>query len=250
MNRKKQVLFFLLVALVLAALYAWWSTPVQRELAEENPVGEPATRPDVQPEERSAVDVQKVHLDLLKAGKKKYRTSKRDIFNYYQPKPVVKKPKQIVKEPVKPVVKEPPKPAAEVRAQVRRQLARFTFLGFLVKNDERTVFLSKGEELFLVKRTDTFGDKNQFKVREINEEKLIISQDQAEGLIEITLVEEEPLIPSFAPEGAERPGVGKPASGQSDAQGPGGSVPAHEKRRPWFKETQSAPPRKAENETR
>ncbi|NIQ93650.1 MAG: hypothetical protein GWN87_05165 [Desulfuromonadales bacterium] len=80
---------------------------------------------------------------------------------------------------------------------MREALERFTFLGFLDKKSKRTVFLASGEEIFLVKKGDRFGEKGRFAVLDITEEELTIRQGDHPRLISITLVEEAPLVPSF-----------------------------------------------------
>ena len=238
MNRQKQILFILLVILALSGVYAYMTTPEQSQVAVSGSIV--GSRNDVSSGTKAASDNQKVNLELLELGKEKYQGYKRDIFNYYQPKPKPK-PAAVVKVVPKPVVKPVPviKSAPVVTLQVRKQLARFTFLGFLIKDDVRTVFLSKREELFLVKKADFFGEDDQFEVVEITEAQLTIKQQGANGLIEIPLVEKEPLIPSFssaepteqqgAPAAVNRP----PTTVQSRSQ-----VPLQERRKKWFKNSQ------------
>ncbi len=238
MNRQKQILFALIVILGLALLYAWWMSPAQQvappagDVSGQSGNGAPALSPG------SAVDEQRVSLELLASGGKKYRGYKRDIFNYYQPKP---KPQPVVKPPPQPVVE--PKPVPVVTPQVRQQLARFTFLGFLLKENERTVFLSKRDELFLVKKGDSFGDENRFEVVGVSPEKLTIRQSGAGGLIEIRLVEEEPLIPSFSPGELKSVNLPPPVLEPSDPEPapPEQPEPPEDQRRRWFREPPAPP---------
>jgi len=238
MNRQKQILFVLLLVLLLAAFYAYWSSPQQGTVEPGGTIERQDRRNAINAGPKKAVDRQQVNLGLLELSKKKYKGYKRDIFNYYVPKPVAK-PKPVVKpKPIaKPVV--PPKPAPTITPQIRQQLAKFTFLGFLVKSTERTVFLSKRDELFLVKKADYFGEDNQFEVVDVSDEMLTIKQGGANGLIEIKLVEEEPLIPSFSPgevtkDNPKTSAVGRPPTATTSKNG----VPTDERNRQWFKKTQ------------
>ena len=78
---------------------------------------------------------------------------------------------------------------------VRQQLARFTLYGFLIKEEALTVFLSRGDEIFLVHEGDQFGDNKQFTALSISHEKMVINQTNDSRNIEILLVEKEPLVP-------------------------------------------------------
>ena len=238
MKRQKQILFVLVIVLVIALLYSWWSTPRQETIVADNVSGKTESSDSMAANIRTAVDLQKVNLELLKSSRKSYRGYKRDVFNYYVPKPVKVEPKP-VKVESKPVEK-PQQPV--VSQQVRKQLSRFTFLGFLEKDATRTVFLSKTDELFLVKQGDYFGEENQFEVVEINDEKMAIRQAGASGLIEIVLKEEEPLIPSFFPgDEAAAPAPNQTIERSSSASRSGGEVPPSERHRKWFKDAQPTP---------
>lgn len=231
---RKRILYILLTVLVMAMLYAYWASPRQEKIT-----GPDGVMPDqpVGREVKKGVDPKKVALDLLEHEKQEYSGFKRNIFNYYRPRPKQTK-KPIVKPPPEPVKVEPPKPAPIITPRTRQELARFTFLGFLLKNEERTVFLSRQDDLFLVKEGDFFGDDRQFEVVDINSEKLTIKQTGRDGRIEIKLVEEEPLIPSYSPGEIETeravPVVGRPAN----APTPDSGVPAVQRKRQWFKQSQ------------
>ncbi|PLX73343.1 MAG: hypothetical protein C0615_11100, partial [Desulfuromonas sp.] len=161
---------------------------------------------------------------------------KRDIFNFYRPKPKNTKPVVETKPVAKPVVVKPA-PVIDTVAQVRQQLARFTFLGFLLKDNQRTVFLSKRDELFLVKKGDTFGDESRFEVLDISSDKLTIKQQGTTGLIEIKLVEEEPLVPSFSQPDEDVRSTAPTVVNRSTVL-PGAASP-QERRRQWPRSPQS-----------
>jgi hypothetical protein len=81
----------------------------------------------------------------------------------------------------------PPPPISPVRAE----MAKFTFLGFLKKEGRKTIFLSKGNEIILVKKGDKID--NRFEVTNLTDEALTITSTTESGQIVIPLVENSPL---------------------------------------------------------
>ena len=76
---------------------------------------------------------------------------------------------------------------------VQRDMAAFTFLGFLKKGDRKTIFLSSNKEIFLARKGDRLAGK--YDVTNITDEALLITSQDG-GEIIIPLVENKPL---FAP---------------------------------------------------
>ena len=70
-------------------------------------------------------------------------------------------------------------------------MAQFTFLGFLKKDNKKTIFLSSNNEIFLVKKGDTIAGKYQ--VADITDEMITIRSSANGGEIIIPLVENRPL---------------------------------------------------------
>ncbi len=70
-------------------------------------------------------------------------------------------------------------------------MAKFTFLGFLKKDDKKTIFLAKENEILLVKKGDKIA--NNYQVANITDEALTINPISGEGQIVIPLVENMPL---------------------------------------------------------
>jgi hypothetical protein len=86
--------------------------------------------------------------------------------------------------PVQPVVvvsTEPPK----------RELARFTFLGFLKKDNRRTIFLARDKDIILVKKGDTFAGRYQ--AASITEQALTIQVTDTGEEIVIPLIDNQSL---------------------------------------------------------
>jgi len=191
MNRKKLLLCALLLVLLLALFYAFWASPRQERIARS---GSSSPRTTASPA-TSKGDDRVVRLDLLEQSGGEFKGIQRDLFGtLYPPPKVVKRPPPPVVVPPPPPVVRPPTPV-EI---VRRELARFTFMGYLRKQERWTIFLSAGSEIFLVQEGDRFGQNNQFHAVEITPQQLVIEQ-ASQGRIVIPLVEKQPLVPSSLP---------------------------------------------------
>jgi hypothetical protein len=192
MKRQKKVLLSLLSLFLLSLVYAYWMMPEQRRLPAEVVSAPVAKRQNSLPE----TDKTRLRVDLLDKQPSRYKGANRDIFNYAkvktkpEPKPAPK-PAPVVAKPVVPA------PVPVLNQVARQQLARFTFLGFLIKDERRTVFLKRGADLFLVQEGETFGDDNQFTALAISPEEMTINQAGDSRTINILLVEKESLIPSL-----------------------------------------------------
>lgn len=193
MNRKKLLLLLLFVVLLLALLYAYLASPGSRRTAAERSTRAPRIN-SATPETQDRM----VKLELLDRETEPFKGIQRDLFGDLFPPPKVVKPPP---PPPKPVVK-PPMPVQVKRPSpvevVRRDLARFTFMGYLRKQESWTIFLSSDNEIFLVQEGDRFGRNDQFHAVEISPEQLVIEQ-ATQGRIVIPLVEKQPLIPSSLP---------------------------------------------------
>jgi hypothetical protein len=81
-----------------------------------------------------------------------------------------------------------------------KKLADFIFLGFLAQEKEKTIFLSrvKDNEIFVVKKGDVIIKKSatitqNYVVKGITDDNIIISSADATDILEINLTENEPL---------------------------------------------------------
>ena len=162
MSRDKQILIFLVLIWAAALAYNY--------LGESGGVKAPSVaRVDMSGSERVGGElVPTVRLDLLKKERGEYGEIKKDIFTplkIFVPKP----PKVIIKAPVP--VPAPAPTSVPVAPRVPTYLETFTgsvtFVGFMQKDWDKTVFLSKGEEIFLVRVGDTV--EGRVKVVEITD---------------------------------------------------------------------------------
>ena len=197
MNRQKLVLSILLALLVCSLIYSFVRMPRQKTVdrstyqSSQQTVSKPLKL-------ALAEDSAKVRLDLLDRAGGAYRGGGKNIFRG-EFNEEVKKTRIPLPPPPPPPAKviTPPPPAADVPpeqikpTQLQRDMANFTFLGFLKKESRKTIFLSNGKEIFLVKKGDRIAGK--YDVTSLTDEALTITSMLDGGEILIPLVENKPL---------------------------------------------------------
>jgi len=191
MKKQKLLLVILVGIFVLVVAYAFWATPRQQRISGSTQQ-RPATvsqKPSVKTPGTAPAEETRVHLELLTRKNGTAPDFKRNIFRFWQPPP----------PPLPPPPPPPPEPVIEtpVTEEVQRELARFTFLGFLLKDGVKKIFLSANEEIFVVKKGDRFGKDNRFLVTELTPQLLTISQNDDARAITVPLVEQTPLTPDL-----------------------------------------------------
>lgn len=186
MNRQKLILAILLLILALALLYSFWRTPRQQRVAKlkYTPGVVAETVRTVKP---VPLDEERVHLELLDRKTRRFSGFRRNIFRPIFQEEVNSLPPaaRLLASPPPPVV--PPPPPVVEPTLLQRDLAAFTFLGFLKKEQRKTIFLAKGKEIFLVRKGDRIAGK--YEAVEITDEALTISLLEDGGEIVIPLVE-------------------------------------------------------------
>lgn len=220
MNRQHKIFLGLVILLLLAVGYAWYRMPTQQyvsDVANRN-VSHANGR---QQASSSAADTDRLLVELLQRPAQRFLPPGRDLFNFVAPaQPKVKKePPKVKVEPTPVKIAPPPPVETPVQTTTRRALARFTFLGYLLKDQRRTVFLSRGEDLFLVREGENFGDNDEFHAVSITPEKMQIRQENVTGLIEIMLIDKQPLVPNFSNSRNVAPHVATPV-GNSEVHTP------------------------------
>lgn len=144
-------------------------------------------------------DEVRVRLDLLEKGKPNLHVGGKNIFlSLFDvgirkppvPLPPPPPPPEKKVEPP-PVIPSPPVPQIVAPTLLQRDMATFTFLGFLKKENRKTIFLSNGREIFLVKKGDKISGR--YDVTALTDETLTISSTKDGGEIVIPLVENRPL---------------------------------------------------------
>jgi hypothetical protein len=163
MNRKKLLLAVLLLLLAVAVVSAYLRWPRQETVGtlDKAPRGKNSTeqRPAVAPE--PTVDDRFVRLDLLQQEGQRFGCFRRNIFRSITrgTMPGGQPPLMALKPPPPPNVPVVPPPSLPQPPPVQRDMARFTFLGFLRKDATQTIFLSKDNKIVLVKKGDRIEGK-------------------------------------------------------------------------------------------
>jgi len=195
MNRQKLTLFVLLILLVLAIVSSYLRMPRQKTVdtlkftpgqraAEPRPKKPAGTAPD-----QGGGRV--LRLDLLDREETVFKGYRRNIFKpifvdeVKQMKLKAAAIKPVVPPPVQPVKPVPVQPVA-VEAP-KRELTKFTFLGFLQKDNRKTIFLARDKDIFLVKKGESFGGR--FVATAITDQALTIKVNDTGEEIVIPLVE-------------------------------------------------------------
>jgi hypothetical protein len=199
MNRKRVILAALLGVLGLCLVYAYVATP-RLEKAPPRAASQ-RTRPVAKAtgELKAKTTPERINFDFLTAEPQPFPGAKRDIFRFGQKRPVrteVSAP--VVQAPAPPVETLPVMPEAVPLAVVQQSLGKFTFLGFLEKAGEKTVFLSSGGNLFLAKRGESFGADQEFLVADISDNLLRVRHAGRDDLLEIPLIEQQKLSASVS----------------------------------------------------
>lgn len=190
MNRQKLLLFCLLILLALAMVWGYVRMPRQKRVAvlKYAPGGHVQPPPPGDGGRRGA---NSLRLDLLDRQQADFSGYRRNLF-----KPVFVDPvkaarlKQVAIKPRPPQRPLPP----PVEVPPRRELARFTFLGFLQKDNRKTVFLSRDGEIILVRKGDTFAGRYQ--ASSVTDQALTIKVSDTGEEIVIPLVEFASLFPA------------------------------------------------------
>jgi hypothetical protein len=152
------------------------------ETARVVPVGKTPVRPTAALPS-ALEDLPELRLDLLDMPRPPYKGIRKNIFSplkFPVPKPPEEEPGAGSTLGPLPVVK-PPSPLETFKASVR-------FIGFLEKEKDKTVFLTSGEDVFLLKRGDII--EGRFRVAEITDTVLRFSDELSGEAASIVIVSE------------------------------------------------------------
>ena len=194
MNRQRLVLTILLALLSCSLVYAFLRMPRQKTVEKLKYLPGMTAQASRVPQNKSA-DTVKLRLDLLELKQDRNFSGGKNIFygafaeapkKTVIPLPLPPPPPE-KQQPPPPV----PPPAVAEPTPLQREMAKFTFLGFLKKENRKTIFLSNGKEIFLVKKGDKIAGK--YDVTSLTDETLTISSIKDGGEILIPLVENRPL---------------------------------------------------------
>ncbi len=157
MNRKRVILAALLGVLGLCIVYAYVTTPRLEKAPPRTESRRVRTNVKAMKNLKPESAQERINFDFLTVEPQDFTGAKRDIFRFGQRSPVRTEPPVVKIEAPVPIMNVAvlPVPAVVPFAEVQQSLGEFTFLGFLEKSGEKTVFLSSGGNLFLVKRGET-----------------------------------------------------------------------------------------------
>jgi hypothetical protein len=211
MNRQKLALFILLIVLVLAVVWSVLSVPRQKTVTTlkfapgqtqatvKTAVASRATNAAKQSSAPAATgDERTLRLDLLEREQSGFKGYRRNIFKPIftdQIKLMKQKAVAIKPPPIPPAVVPPPKveppPITQAEA-LKKELARFIFLGYVKKGDRKTIFLSKDSEIILVRKGNKFAGR--YEAKSVTDQALTIVEIDSGQEIIIPLIENQPLV--------------------------------------------------------
>ena len=209
MNRQKLALFLLLIGLAGSIAYAFLRSPRQQE--GETPKNRPGTQAPVIRQGKAApakkaLDSGTLNLEALEQDMPGFSGFRRNIFSPLfrdeseqsalklppPPPPPMRLPPPPPPLPASEQAAPPPPPPPPSQRQLdEAELGKLMFLGFLKKDGERTVFLSKNNEIILAKKGSKIGTK--FQVTDLTDEAITIKSVNSEGQMVIPLVENRSL---------------------------------------------------------
>lgn len=202
MNRQKALLVIFLGLFACSLVYSYIRMPRQKTVDKLTYL--PGMVTTVNNDLKKSVDdPTRLRLDLLDQRSVTKASYRRNIFRALFPEdsgrtaiplplpPPPPPPKMITTPELPPQTISAPPPAVVEPTPLQREIARFTFLGFLKKDDKKTIFLASDRDIFLVKKGDKIAGK--YDVTSLTDDALTISSLQDGGEIIIPLVENKPL---------------------------------------------------------
>jgi hypothetical protein len=191
MNRQKLLLSVLLALFVLSIGYSFWRTPRQKSISNlKFTPGSVAKTNKAQAPVR--FDGKQVRLDLMTRTASVFSGFRRNIFQPIFQEKIKEFPGRTSKIAKSAPLLSPPQSALPPQpSPVQRDMAQFTFLGFLKKDNRKTIFLTSNNEIFLVKKGDTIA--GSYEVTNVTDEMLAIRSLGNGGEIIIPLIENRPL---------------------------------------------------------
>ncbi len=195
MMNKKHLALLLLLCFVISLGCAIKYYPRQQHLP-SSATSEPARR------NRSAkTDTVPVNPQTLSVKKEspQYAGYHTDLFRPLfdrPPAPPKPEPKSQALSPKEPPTPPPPLPLEPIdppEPPVARKLANFTYLGQIVEQSRRSIFLKEKERIFVVNTGENFGEKMEFRLVQVTEKEIRIATGALDDLIRIPLEKKKPL---------------------------------------------------------
>ena len=201
MNRQRLTLFIVVLLFIAAVIWSYSAIPRPKTVSKLTFAPGQRAASGVMPARSSArhADSGRVlKIALLEQEQGGFKGYRRNIFKpiFVDEFTLLKQKTAAFKAPL-PLVPLPPKPAPTtplpppVTQPVSAPLARFTFLGFLQKDNHKTIFLARDKDIMLVKTGDTIAGRYQASAITDQALTLVVTDTGAE--IVIPLIENRPL---------------------------------------------------------
>lgn len=198
MNRQKLIVVVLMGLFALSVGYSYIKYPRQKTVDKLTYVPGQPSRPAPAKTDKQD-DGNRVLLSLLDerhmaaaiVRKNLFRPLYRDETKILPLPPPPPKPLPALPPPPPPVPAGTSPVVAVEPTPVQRDMARFTFLGFLKKDNQKTIFLSSNKDIFVVKKGDKIAGK--YEVANVTDDLLTINALGDSGQIIIPLIENKPL---------------------------------------------------------
>lgn len=199
MNRQRLILFILVILFGVAALWSYSAMPRPKAVSTLTfKPGQQAKTMDAAPVKspREADDGTRLKIGLLETEPSGFKGYRRNIFKpvFIDELKVVKQNAAALPPPAKApsvqAVQPPPREQVIIQPEAA-QLARFTFLGFLKKGSVKTIFLSNGKDILLVKKGDKVAGR--YEATNISDLELTLTVTDTGDEIVIPLIENSPL---------------------------------------------------------
>lgn len=198
MNRQRLILFILVIVFVCAVIWSYSAIPRLKTVAEpKKSAVQQAKAVVVKPKTAAdeTVDSRILKIGLLEQERTGFKGYRRNLFKpvfvdelkMLKQKAVAVKPPVLPPPPIQPAVAAVPAVAKPEAAP----LARFTFLGLLKKDAQRTIFLAKDKEILLVKKGDKIAGR--YEASSITDQALTLLVADSGDEIVIPLIENRPL---------------------------------------------------------
>ena len=200
----KRILAFLIPAFIASLIYGYLQMPQQERATtgDDKNMQRPQTKKQQQGEKTAAVGSEgypRLRSDLLVRNSQPYPGVRRNLFssafvseqgeNEGEDLPE-ETPEVVAPVEVAPPPPPPPPPSPQEIAQ--RELALYKFVGFFKKGEKKTIFLSTGGEILLVRKGDYLGRDRKYYVVNITETTLELRKAGA-GDFSIKLTDQESL---------------------------------------------------------
>ncbi len=190
MNRQRQLLLIVLLLLVAAVVSAYMRWPRQKSVDTlKYAPGQKATMVAAVPATTIPVagDGRVLRLDLLDGEQTPFEGYRRNLFKSFLVEDIKasRQKSEAVRSAQPPPVNIPRPPV--ISEAPKRELTQFAFMGFFEVDNRKTVFLSRGKEMLLVREGRVFAGK--YKAVSITDQALTIQVMDTNDQIVIPLVE-------------------------------------------------------------